>query len=61
MSLISCFLNSLNLDTSEKTALGEQRLVMLADEEASSSLEFGDDDATAPPRAALPDGAELDG
>jgi len=34
---------------------------MLADEEASSSLEFGYDNATAPPQAALPDGAELDG
>ena len=54
-------LNSLSLETTAKTALGEQRLVMLAADEVSSSLEFGKDGVTEPPPRALPVGAEDEG
>jgi hypothetical protein len=55
------FLNSLILETREKTDLGEHRFVMLAEEEDSSSLELGEDGVTDPPPTDLPGGADDEG
>jgi len=61
ISLTICFLNSLKLDTREKTDFGEHRLVMLDAEAASSSLELADEGVTDPLPPYLPLGAEQEG